>query len=99
MTEQEAIDYYNNVVIDTKMGVENICKTSVLINLSIKALEKQIPKEVIRKNIREYYRFYCPNNHFIFEEHCKIFDLNKHDFSKSGYCECCGQKLDWSKWE
>lgn len=63
------------------------------------ALEKQIPKKVIRKDIREYARFYCLNNHFIFEEHCKIFDLNKHDFSKSGYCECCGQKLDWSEWE
>lgn len=45
MTEQEAIDYYNNVVIDTKIGFENMCKTSDLINLSIKALEKQIPKK------------------------------------------------------
>lgn len=67
--------------------------------MAIEALEKQIPQKVIRKDIREYARFYCPNNHFMFEEHCKIFDLNKHDFSKSGYCECCGQKLDWSEWE
>lgn len=49
MTEQEAIDYYNNVVIDTSIGVENICKTSDLINMSIKALEKQIPIKPIGK--------------------------------------------------
>ena len=50
MTEQEAIDYYNNVVIDIGIGIENICKTSDLINLSIKALEKQIPIKPIGKN-------------------------------------------------
>lgn len=95
MTEAEALKLLSNYVIDTSLGLKVMADTSDFMNTCKKALEKQIPQKVIRKDIREHARFFCPNNHFIFEEHCKIFDLCKHDFSKSGYCECCGQKLDW----
>lgn len=94
MTEEEKTKAILQMGIGrTNLGIDEESK------IVSKALEKQIPKKVIRKDIREYARFYCPNNHFIFEEHCKIFVLCRHDFSKSVYCECCGQKLDWSEWQ
>lgn len=103
MTEQEAMERIKSILYEATADENAVCYVTDYdedaLKIAIKSLEKQIPKKVKRKDIREYARFYCPNNHYIFEEHCKFFDSNKHDFSKIGYCECCGQKLDWSEVE
>lgn len=92
MTEQEAIDYFNNVTIDTNIGVENTIKTSDLINISIKALEKQIPK-VPYYSGDGYYggeliidAWECP---------CcgKYYEVDYDDYE---YCPNCGQHIDHS---
>lgn len=91
MTEQEAIDYFNNATIDTRIGLENMTKTTEIINISIKALEKQIPKKVILNNKYEYN---CPN--------CKRAIGSKQDIDTSKlfksvikFCNCCGQAIKW----
>lgn len=49
MTRQEAIDYLEKLSIDTKIGNANQSMSSALINMSMEALEKQIPIEPIDK--------------------------------------------------
>lgn len=90
MTEQEAIDYFNNVTIDTSIGLKNITTTTELINISIKALEKQIPKKVIfvhplqEDNGGDYM---CPT--------CKRGTVYNAYGDKSLHCPYCGQALEW----
>lgn len=56
-------------------------------DMAIEALEKQIPKKVIREDVEVAELDYCPN--------CKV------RFFKSGmaYCGACGQALDWGERE
>lgn len=87
MTEQEAIDYFNNVTIDTSIGLDNITKASEIINISIKALEKQIPKEpIIVHPLQENDsgEFACPI--------CKTGALVK---KIDKFCWECGQAIKW----
>lgn len=56
--------------------------------IKLEALEKQIPKKVIKteyRNIKGNYLTSCPN--------CRS---QLFDFEKTKYCGECGQKLDWS---
>ena len=51
------------------------------IEIAIKALEKQIPKKIAKYNV------------------CPVCNKNQSETwycAGSSYCECCGQKLDWS---
>lgn len=82
MTIDEAIDYFNNIIIDTSIGMENIIKTSDLINISIQALEKQIPRKI---KVINSIRYYCPS--------CDLY-FDSRDW-KSKYCGRCGQALKW----
>lgn len=87
MTEQKAIDYFNNVIIDTSIGLENMTITTELINISIKALKKQIPK----KSIHYHHCPSCENGlpaEKITDEYCSCC-------FKWDYCPKCGQRLEW----
>lgn len=87
MTEQEAIDYFKNATVDTRIGIDNIIKTSSIINISIEALEKQVPKKPLNKTSEFSGDYgYCPCCNKIL---C--------DFDNYNYCDKCGQKLDWSE--
>lgn len=93
MTEKEAIDYFNNVTIDIRIGTENIAKTSDLINVCIEALEKQIPQAVVNKTkpdngVATKYE----NCHIVICPACKGRLKLK---SKGNYCDKCGQALEW----
>lgn len=88
MTEQEAIDYFNNVTIDTRIGIENIAKTSDLINVCIEALEKQIPIEASTMKYRNDYDWTCNN--------CDTtFKYIRYTADKPKYCPNCGQAIKW----
>lgn len=88
MTEQEAINYFNNSAIDTGVSVENMVKTSELINISIEALEKQIPKEPRFYNCD----YYCPVCDDLVGRHDTIM---KRDNKFCKYCGHCGQAIKW----
>lgn len=85
MTEQEAINYFNNSTIDTGVGVENMVKTSELINISIEALEKQIPKEPRFYNCN----YYCP----VCDDLVGCHDIIMKWDNK--FCKHCGQAIKW----
>lgn len=87
MTEREAIDYFNNVIIDRSMGLKNMTDTTEIINISINALEKQIPKKIVKSTTangkcnRE-----CPNG-------CQITIATM--YADINYCPYCGQAVKW----
>ena len=56
------------------------------IDIAIQALEKQIPKGILRGTVTRDMACYCPN--------CKEFVCFE-DTKKHNYCPSCGQKLDW----
>lgn len=80
MTKQEAVDYLEKLPIDTRIGNTNQPMSSDLINMSMEALEKQIPKELV--NNIEYPS--CPSCNRAFYWGC----IDK-------YCNACGQALKW----
>ena len=86
MTEQEAINYFKHITIDTKIGLENIAKTSEIINISIKALEKQIPKmpSCLTKH-KDFFNWECPKCHMSYG--MATFKVR--------YCPNCGQAIKW----
>lgn len=92
MIEQEAIDYFNNATIDTNIGLENITKITKIINISIKALEKQIPKVPCYSGDGYYAgeividTWECP---------CcgKQYEVDYDDYD---YCPNCGQHINHS---
>lgn len=94
MTEQEAIDYFKNATVDTKIGIDNIIKTSSIINISIEALEKQIPyKPVVYED--KYYSCKCGNVLMMKWKFYNTQLIPKHEGLP--YCLNCGQKIDWSE--
>ena len=65
---------------------------------AVSAMEKANSVPVKKSLKRGDYIFTCPCcNHFQYSEAKKGFDQEKHDFSQTGYCEKCGQKLDWTE--
>ena len=79
MTESEAIKVLN--MIETHGHLPTMAK-----EMSIKALEKQIPKKLI--NTCQYVSGCCPN--------CKKYISDWLEYNKFMCCPYCGQKLDWS---
>lgn len=71
----------------------NKCEGSIAYNMAIKALEKQIPKNVISIIYRGDYK--CPT--------CKNYiditddDLYVYEIEPPKYCDECGQALDWEE--
>ena len=95
MTESEAIKICNTIVFATSFsnpqGVPlNTTKEELTeaIRMSIQALEKQIPKKPKDRYKTRYIwdSAYCPICN------CGIT-------ARWRYCQCCGQKLDWSDGE
>ena len=84
MTESEAINFFKDFIDTLKInGVEQVLKNDYCksANIAIKALEKQIPKKVIK---------WADGT-----EHCPTCDCDNSCIGY-GVCIDCGQKLDWS---
>lgn len=86
MTEQEAISVLK--MIETQGSLPTLAK-----ELSIKALEKQIPRKPIIQSTDRKSHYKCI---------CGIIQLTRYKDgyrmgAKREYCDRCGQKLDWSE--
>lgn len=102
MTVQEAIEYLKGgcLTLACETHLKNRCnndydareeKKDEAIKLSVKALEKQIPKKPIdkSKNHKDWHIMSCPC--------CERIFWNSGQFMhyEPKWCEKCGQKLDW----
>ena len=58
-----------------------------VIDISIDALDKQIPKKPKAEKYMYGKTYNCPS--------CNIFVGYESDLSLPKYCKCCGQALDW----
>ena len=81
MTENEAIN-------DLKMTkyARIFVPSNEVLDMAIKALEKQIPKKPLYGTVNRDMACHCPI--------CASFVCFA-DMSKSNYCDRCGQKLDF----
>ena len=96
MTESGAIKICNTIIFAVSFsnpkGVPlNTTKEELTeaIRMSIQALEKQIPKKVLK----ERNNYLCPNCGANAETDCGDDMLDY----RLNYCDNCGQKLDWSE--
>ena len=81
MTESDAINFLKNN--EEKLTSSRYVRIK---QLSISALEKQIPKKLI--NTRQYVSGCCPN--------CKKYISDWLEYDKFMCCPYCGQRIDWS---
>lgn len=83
MTAQETIKFLKETAAGCKITRDkqllNVC------NISIQALERQIPKKVEFGNGLDPRWDTCPA--------CEYQDIEE---EKPNFCPCCGQALDWS---
>ena len=89
MTESEAIKVLNMIV--THEPLSTMAK-----EMSIKALEKQIPKKPIFdfNSSDTLSKFHCDCGKIIWVHH-DIGTMDNND--APNYCDNCGQKLDWNE--
>ena len=89
MTESEAIKVLNMIV--THEPLSTMAK-----EMSIKALEKQIPKKPIFdfNSSDTLSKFHCDCGKIIWVHH-DIVTMDNNDLLN--YCDNCGQKLDWDE--
>ena len=80
MTTEEAIQ-------DIKISIQPSCGGKSL-EMAIKALGKQIPKEFTLLN-QDYGYFECSN--------CDHAINYGEDYTEHNYCLNCGQRLDWTE--
>ena len=81
MTENKAIEFIKERIALIDSNYTDILDYKEALQISVKALEKQIPRKP--KTNDNYIMYICPCcNNFI--KLCR------------NYCENCGQKLDWS---
>ena len=83
MTESEKLE--NAIAILEAMKKQFLGETRNVIDVAIKALEKQIPKKP-RFYAHNYYCSVCDN----------LVGNNEFEWKRFKYCDTCGQKLDWS---
>ena len=86
MTESEKLE--NAIAILEAMKKQFLGETRNVIDVAIKALEKQIPKKP-RFYAHNYYCSVCDN----------LVGNNEFEWQRFKYCDVCGQKLDWSEKE
>ena len=87
MTESEAIKLIEN---DLKLHSKDLSsKYKNGLRMAIQALEKQIPKKIVRVKFR------CPECEAE-QTATEFFGYGKAD-NKITFCWSCGQKLDWSE--
>ena len=84
VTIKQAIDHYNYGITHDIFSEP----VTTYAQLSIEALEKQIPKKVINYGYLYGYASKCPE--------CHKFVTNSSGI-RSNYCYYCGQALDWSE--
>lgn len=109
MTENEAIKIFNDLLdVPCEMLIEydsviNSEKKQALVRLrtaeeiAINALEKQVPKKIVRVKLRPTEwgsGFRCPECEAE-QTATEFFGYGKAD-NKITFCGSCGQKLDWS---
>ena len=102
MTEIEAIEELNttatNLVKQSRVILHGGCSFENAYEMAIQALEKQIPKKLIRKERSgmgyEYKDYYCSCGNFIGYEPPinRALENGRIPFK---YCPDCGQLLDW----
>ena len=85
-----AIEYLWEVKIEVNDGGECLIYSSWEIEEAIKALEKELPKTVVKD---EYHHNCCPNCGWIVS-----YDEGWGE-KYVPHCENCGQAIDWSKEE
>lgn len=66
------------------------------VGVAIKALEKQIPKEVVKKNYICVSKSIDGEECYVYDYHCPMCDVKLKVFEH--HCPC-GQALDWSEKE
>ena len=86
MTESEKLE--NAIAILEAMKKQFLGETRNVIDVAIKALEKQIPKKP-RFYAHNYYCSVCDN----------LVGNNEFEWQRFKYCDVCGKKLDWSNGE
>lgn len=95
MTESKAKDILISIKEDNNWGGS----IPEIFDISIKALEKQIPKKPIikpHKTIKDLGTVHCPCcDNDMFGDVYKPND--GWNFPQKSYCENCGQKLKWGK--
>ena len=84
MTECEKLE--NAIAILEAMKKQFLGETRNVIDVAIKALEKQIPKKPFFGTVHNDTAYHCSN--------CKKF-IGFYDTRIYEYCHNCGQKLDW----
>ena len=84
MTESEAIEFIKERIALIDSNYTDILDYKEALQISVKALEKQIPRKPKTNDNYIMYICQCCNN---FIKLCR------------NYCEYCGQKLDWSDGE
>ena len=94
MTESEKLE--NAIAILEAMKKQFLGETRNVIDVAIKALEKQIPKKPTYEGDG-----YAPDGMFIWGEWIcpccgRRYEVDYDDYD---YCPDCGQKLDWSNEE
>ena len=80
MTVQEAIEYLKEKSFQDYSGTPY--------EMAIEALEKQIPKKPMIKNLSESIEVGCPR--------CDYLQIFIGRIEVENYCPYCGQKLDWN---
>ena len=91
MTPQEAIHFLKETIAGCHILRDRQLKA--VCEVSINALEKQIPKKPIKKNPICYEKTKDGIEHFAYDYFCP--DCNKQIKATEHHCHC-GQALDWS---
>ena len=91
MKTEEAIKELNSIVFDAKFAISEYgCKTKIVFDMAVEALEKQIPK-------KPYIEEHDYGNAYV----CTICETFIHyvddddEHLRFDYCPSCGQKIEW----
>lgn len=98
MTPQEAIKFLKETIVGCHILRDRQLKA--VCEVSINALEKQIPKKPIRANriIKKDGAFFLNDDNEYFKcPVCTTYDVPL--LINQQHCHCCGQALDWSDTE
>lgn len=93
MTPQEALNRIDGLIANEKlfikistMGEIDHSKNIEALEIAKQALEKQIPRKVVRENEKVMFKVFCGR--------CPECDVAVYS-TTNRYCQYCGQALDW----
>ena len=91
MTVNEAIENLKMILEEATEDEHSVCYVTSCdkdgLEMAIEALEKQIPKKILRGTITRDTACYCSV--------CKSYVCFE-DVYKDDYCPKCGQRIDWT---